>query len=60
MILSNPFAQAIVHKHSTLSEAILVGKKMKAKYTLLTHFPSLFQQVPQLSDLRDARYTLVV
>jgi len=45
--------QAIVHKHSTLSEAILVGKRMKAKYTLLTHFQAIFQQVPHLSDLRN-------
>lgn len=36
---------AIKKKHSTISQAIEVGRKMEAKFTLLTHFSSRYSRI---------------
>lgn len=33
-----------------MSEALNVARKMKAKYTVLTHFSSRYQKLPLLSE----------
>ncbi|KAI8388141.1 beta-lactamase-like protein [Radiomyces spectabilis] len=43
-------AEAIAKRHSTTSEAIDVGKRMNARYTLLNHFSQRYPKVPALSD----------
>lgn len=42
--------QALAKKHSTISEAIMVGKWMNAKLVLLTHFS---QRYAKISNMRD-------
>ncbi|XP_060580686.1 zinc phosphodiesterase ELAC protein 2-like [Ruditapes philippinarum] len=37
-------------RHCTTGQAIEVGKKMNAKYTLLTHFSQRFPKIPEFSD----------
>jgi ribonuclease Z len=39
--------EALDKKHSTTSEAINIGKKMNAKYVLLTHFSQKWSKVPE-------------
>jgi len=41
---------ARLKKHSTTHEAIEVGRKMEAKFTLLTHFSSRFAKIPYITD----------
>lgn len=43
-------SEAIVKMHSTTSQAIDVGKKMKAKYVLLTHFSQRYAKLPRFND----------
>ncbi|KAG4306109.1 hypothetical protein PORY_000097 [Pneumocystis oryctolagi] len=38
--------EAIKKKHSTTSEAIDIGKKMNAEFTLLTHFSQRYPKIP--------------
>ncbi|XP_011335236.1 ribonuclease Z, mitochondrial isoform X2 [Ooceraea biroi] len=40
--------EAKVKQHSTVSQAIQVGKQMQAKFTLLTHFSQRYSVIPQL------------
>eukprot|EP01132_Coremiostelium_polycephalum_P004248 gene4248-5317_t len=40
---------AIQKNHSTISEAIEIGKEMKAKWTLLTHFSQRYSSLPPFS-----------
>lgn len=41
-------AEAIIKFHSTISQAINVGVKADAKYTLLTHFSQRYSKIPML------------
>ncbi|XP_053675250.1 ribonuclease Z, mitochondrial [Anopheles nili] len=41
-------AEARVKMHSTLSQAIGQGRKMNARYTLLTHFSQRYAKIPRL------------
>ncbi|KAJ8124266.1 hypothetical protein O1611_g9375 [Lasiodiplodia mahajangana] len=41
---------AIAKKHSTMSEAIDVGRRMGARRILLTHFSQRYQKVPNMED----------
>jgi ribonuclease Z len=38
------------HFHSTVSEAIEVGRKMNAKFTILTHFSQRYAKIPLIPD----------
>ncbi|KAK0175588.1 hypothetical protein PV327_009328 [Microctonus hyperodae] len=40
-------------KHSTISEALMVGEEMKAKFTLLTHFSQRYSKMPRLPNDSD-------
>ncbi|KAI8092716.1 beta-lactamase-like protein [Halteromyces radiatus] len=42
--------EAIAKRHSTTAEAVEVGEKMKARYTLLNHFSQRYAKVPTLSE----------
>lgn len=42
--------EAVIKLHSTTSQAIDVGKKMNAKYTLLTHFSQRYAKLPRFND----------
>lgn len=42
--------EAIVKTHSTTSQAIEVGERMGAKFTLLTHFSQRYAKLPLISD----------
>ncbi|KAI1114814.1 hypothetical protein F5Y14DRAFT_412965 [Nemania sp. NC0429] len=41
---------AIAKKHSTMSEAIDIGRRMGARRILLTHFSQRYQKVPNLEE----------
>ncbi|KAF9915565.1 hypothetical protein BX616_005853 [Lobosporangium transversale] len=41
---------AILKKHSTAREAIMVGEGMNAKYTMLTHFSQRYPKIPQFDS----------
>ncbi|KFB53726.1 AGAP009743-PA-like protein [Anopheles sinensis] len=41
-------AEARLKMHSTLSQAIEQGRKMNARYTLLTHFSQRYAKIPRL------------
>ncbi|KAI1430564.1 hypothetical protein GGR50DRAFT_684391 [Xylaria sp. CBS 124048] len=41
---------AVAKRHSTMSEAIGIGRKMGARRILLTHFSQRYQKVPLLED----------
>lgn len=41
---------ALAKKHSTMSEAIGVGRRMGARRILLTHFSQRYQKVPTMED----------
>ncbi|KAH8673780.1 hypothetical protein BX600DRAFT_215459 [Xylariales sp. PMI_506] len=45
---------AIAKKHSTMSEAIDVGRRMGARRILLTHFSQRYQKVPTMEDSMDS------
>lgn len=36
--------------HSTMSQAINIGKKMNAKFTLLTHFSQRYAKIPYMPN----------
>lgn len=40
-------------KHSTTSEALVVGAQMKAKAVVLTHFSQRYQKIPVLQTVQD-------
>uniref|UniRef100_A0A0N4ZYN2 ribonuclease Z n=1 Tax=Parastrongyloides trichosuri TaxID=131310 RepID=A0A0N4ZYN2_PARTI len=42
--------EAFRKKHSTIKQAVTVGKEMNAKYTLLTHFSARYHKVPMLPE----------
>jgi ribonuclease Z len=42
-------AEAIVKRHSTVGEALRVGKQMNAKTIVLTHFSQRYPKVPPVS-----------
>lgn len=44
---------AIAKKHSTMSEAIDVGRRMGARRIMLTHFSQRYQKIPTLEDNLD-------
>jgi len=44
---------AIIKKHSTFTEAINVGKDMKAKFTLITHFSQRYSKMPLLEEIEN-------
>ncbi|KAI0128758.1 tRNA processing endoribonuclease [Xylariales sp. AK1849] len=46
---------AIAKKHSTMSEAIDVGRRMGARRILLTHFSQRYQKVPVLEENLEIR-----
>jgi ribonuclease Z len=41
--------EAIIKRHSTTSQAIEMGEKMNAKYTILTHFSQRYAKIPFVS-----------
>lgn len=41
--------EAVYKMHSTVSEAIDIGKKMNAKFTILTHFSQRYSKVPKIN-----------
>ncbi|KAI3328265.1 hypothetical protein F4824DRAFT_484234 [Ustulina deusta] len=41
---------AIAKKHSTMSEAIAVGRRMGARRILLTHFSQRYQRIPMIEE----------
>lgn len=43
-------AEARIKMHSTLSQAIEAGKRMNAKYTLLTHFSQRYAKIPRIES----------
>lgn len=43
-------SEAVLKLHSTTSQAIDVGKRMRAKFTLLTHFSQRYAKLPRLSE----------
>lgn len=42
--------EAIVKMHSTTSQAIEIGQRMNAKFTLLTHFSQRYAKLPRFND----------
>lgn len=44
---------ALAKKHSTMHQAINIGRQMKAKYIILTHFSSRYAKVPSLPTYLD-------
>lgn len=40
-------------KHSTMLQAVKVGKAMEAKHVILTHFSARYPKVPTLPDYLD-------
>lgn len=42
--------EALIKMHSTTSQAIDIGRKMKAKFTLLTHFSQRYAKIPNLTN----------
>lgn len=42
--------EARTKMHSTTSQAINIGKKMNAKYTVLTHFSQRYARLPRLNS----------
>ncbi|ORX60584.1 hypothetical protein DM01DRAFT_1380882 [Hesseltinella vesiculosa] len=42
--------EAIAKRHSTTEEAVQVGQRMNARYTLLNHFSQRYAKVPTLSQ----------
>lgn len=45
--------EAILKKHSTISEAIDIGRKMNAKTIVLWHFSQRYAKIPLLNILKD-------
>jgi len=43
---------ALIKKHSTFTEAIEVGEKVGAKFTLLTHFSQRYAKMPSLEEIQ--------
>jgi len=43
---------ALIKKHSTFTEAIEVGQKVGAKFTLLTHFSQRYAKMPALEEIQ--------
>lgn len=41
---------AVKKRHSTTSQAIEVGRSMRAKFTLLTHFSQRYAKIPLLKE----------
>lgn len=42
--------EAVIKMHSTTSQAIDIGLKMKAKFILLTHFSQRYATLPRFDD----------
>lgn len=42
--------EARIKAHSTISEAINVGRQMNARYVILTHFSQRYAKIPLLKD----------
>jgi ribonuclease Z len=42
--------EAVYKMHSTVSEAIEIGRRMNAKFTLLTHFSQRYAKVPKIGN----------
>lgn len=42
--------EAVSKMHSTTSQAIAIGQKMKAKHILLTHFSQRYAKLPRFND----------
>ncbi|CAG9798183.1 unnamed protein product [Chironomus riparius] len=47
--------EARIKMHSTVSQAIQVGKKMKARYLILTHFSQRYAKIPLIEDKVDKK-----
>jgi ribonuclease Z len=43
-------AEAVMKKHSTTAEAIDVGNRMNAQFTILTHFSQRYPKIPVFDD----------
>ena len=43
--------EAIKNNHSTILEAIKIGKRMKAKLTILWHFSQRYPRIPNMNDI---------
>ncbi|PAV81067.1 hypothetical protein WR25_10665 [Diploscapter pachys] len=44
---------ALRKKHSTMNQAVEIGRKMQAKWIILTHFSARYPKVPALPDYLD-------
>lgn len=42
--------EAIFKMHSTTSQAIMIGQKMKAKHVMLTHFSQRYAKLPRFNE----------
>ena len=45
--------EAVLKRHSTVSEAIEIGRKMRAKAVVLTHFSQRYPKLPKLKQLQE-------
>ena len=45
--------EAVLKRHSTVSEAIEIGRKMRAKAVVLTHFSQRYPKLPKLKQLKE-------
>lgn len=43
-------SEAVIKMHSTTSQAIDIGLKMRAKFILLTHFSQRYAKLPRFDD----------
>ncbi|EER26908.1 hypothetical protein D8B26_005531 [Coccidioides posadasii str. Silveira] len=46
------FKDALAKRHSTLSEALMVGKEMHAKVIVLTHFSQRYREMPNIEKAK--------
>jgi ribonuclease Z len=52
--------EAVLKRHSTVGEALQVGKRMRAKTILLTHFSQRYPRIPPLQASSDDKEVPVV
>jgi ribonuclease Z len=52
--------EAVLKKHCTAGEALEVGKKMRAKAIVLTHFSQRYPKLPQLKQSDDKQHFPIV
>ncbi|KAK2751063.1 hypothetical protein FQN57_000138 [Myotisia sp. PD_48] len=48
-------SDAVAKRHSTVSEAVTIGRKMEAEVIILTHFSQRYRAVADVENVRDVR-----